>query len=253
MSSTLTTFMGIDPSIHVGLIAYAVIDQHLHPIEVGSGDLDRVMTVVEERGPTMIGIGAPPRLNHGIVADPQKRAKWGIPPRRGRPMDCRVGEYELLQRGVDIYRTPSQAEKAKPWMQTGFKIYKRLEAMGFRAYKGTPGDQQFIEVPSETCYWIWLEREPIAADTFGGRLQRQLVLYESGLDVPDAMLLLEEITRHRLLQGFFVEEGLYMPAELQALAAATIAWAVIQRPEEVALIGDSEEGQVTVPNKFEHG
>jgi len=208
---------------------------------------------VEEQQPVIIAVGAPPRLNQGIIVNPRRSAEKGFPPRRGRPMDCRVGEYELLQRGIDIYRTPSHAEKAKAWMQTGFTIYERLEAMGFRAFNGTPEGQQFIEVPPETCYWMWLEREPMAADKFEGRLQRQLVLYELGMDIPDPMLFLEEITRYRLLQGNLPEVGLYTPAELQALAAAYIAWAVIQRPEEITFLGAVEEGQFAVPDKLELG
>ena len=166
-------------------------------------------------------------------------------------MDCRVGEYELLQRGIEIYRTPSQAEKTKPWMQTGFAMYERLETIGFQAFTGPSDGQQFVETPPETCYWMWLEGKPLAADAFEGRLQRQLILYELGLDIPDPMLLLEEITRHRLLQGSLLEEGLYTPAELQALAAGFIAREVVRQPEEIAFIGDVGEGQVAVPNKFE--
>ena len=166
-------------------------------------------------------------------------------------MDCRLGEFELLQRGIEIYRTPSQVEKTKAWMQTGFTLYERLAAIGFQTFSGAPDGQQFFETPSETCYWIWLEGEPMSADTFEGRLQRQLILYELGMDIPDPMLLLEEITRYRLLQGSLLEEGLYTPAGLQALAAGYIAWATVRRPEEIAFVGDVEEGQVAVPNKFE--
>jgi hypothetical protein len=251
MPSNQITFMGIDPSIQEGFIAYAVVDHRLNPMAVGVDDLDSVVGIVEERRPGMIGVGAPPRLNQGIVSDAQKRAEWGIPPRRGRPMDCRVGEYELLQQGIEIYRTPSQVEKTKAWMQTGFRLYERLEAIGFQAFSGSPDGQRFIETPSETCYWIWLGQKPMAADTFGGRLQRQLILYELGMEVLDPILLLEEITRHRLLQGSLLEEGLYTPAGLQALAAGYIAWGVVRRPEEIAFVGDVEEGQVAVPNKFE--
>ncbi len=251
MPSKQMTVMGIDPSIQEGLVAYAVLDQRSSPIAVGADDLNGVVAIVEERQPGMIGVGAPPRLNQGIMGNSRRSAEQGFSPRRGRPMDCRVGEYELLQRGIDIYRTPSQAKKAKTWMQMGFAMYEWLETIGYHVFTGPSNGRQFIETPSETCYWIWLEGKPLAGDTFEGRLQRQLILYELGMDIPDPMLLFEEITRHRLLQGSLLEEGLYTPAELQALAAGFVAWSVVQQPEEITFIGDEEEGRVAVPNKFE--
>jgi hypothetical protein len=253
MRASQTAFMGVDPSIQSDLIAYAVIDNHLHPIKVGIGDLDEVMAIVDEQQPAVIGVGAPSRLNQGIMADPVRRAELGISPRRGRPMECRVAEYELLQRDIYIYRTPSQERKAKPWMGKGFTLYGRLKTIGFHSFTGNPKHQQFIEVSPETCYWIWLAGKPMAANTLEGRIQRQLILYELGMDIPDPMLLFEEITRFRLLQGILLEEGLYPPAELQALAGAYISWAMIQRPDEVSFVGDIGEGQIVVPNKFEQG
>ena len=250
MPSNQAIFMGIDPSIQGGLLAYAHLDIHLHPTMVGLGGLEEVLGIVGEMQPKMIGIGAPPNLNGGIISNSDKRIERGIPIGRGRPMDCRVGEFEILQRGIEIYRTPSLEEKTKGWMREGFEVYKRLETMGFSSYHENSGGQLWIEAPTETCYWLWLERKPMAPDSLEGRIQRQLSLYDLGMDIPDPMLFFEEITRYRLLKGILVEDGLYASAELHALAGAYMAWAVIQRPEEVTFLGDAEEGQFAVPNKF---
>jgi hypothetical protein len=91
----------------------------------------------------------------------------------------------------------------------------------------------------------------MSADSLEGRIQRQLSLYDLGMDIPDPMNFFEEITRYRLLKGILVEEGLYSSLELNAIAAAYMAWAVIQRPEEVTFVGDEGEGQVAVPIQFE--
>jgi hypothetical protein len=245
-----TRFMGIDPSIPGEVIAYAVIDSHLHPVKAGVGDLDKVLRLVADQQPVAVGVGAPPHPNQGIIADPDRRADWGIPAKRGRPMDCRVAEFEILQRGVKIYRTPSQEEKAKGWMKVGFAVYQGLKGIGFRPFDEKSEGQQWVEAPSETCYWLWLAGNVMAADTLEGRIQRQLSLYELGMDIPDPMRFFEEITRYRLLKGILVEEGLYTSAELQALAGAYIAWATINRPEEVTFVGDRDEGQVVLPNKL---
>lgn len=253
MTNNQARFMGIDPSIHGEAIAYAIIDDRLHPVEVGTGDLEAVLKSAADQLPRIVGVGAPPNLNQGIVADTERRAEWGIPAKRGRPMDCRVAEYEILQRGVAIYRTPSQEAKIKGWMRAGFQIYDSLREMGFGPFNEKSGGQQWVETPSETCFWLWLEGNVMDADSLEGRIQRQLFLYALGMDIPDPMKFFEEITRYRLLKGILIEKGLYSCAELNAIASAYMAWAVIQRTGEVTFVGDEEEGQVVVPNQFESG
>jgi len=253
MTINQARFMGIDPSTQRGAITYVSIDNHLHPVKMGTGDLEKVLQTIAEQQPRIVGISAPPKLNQGIVADPDRRTDWGIPAKRGRPMDCRVAEYEILQKGVEIYRTPSREAKAKGWMRTGFEIYDGLKGMGFGPYKEGSEGQQWIEAPPETCFWLWLEGNVMAADSLEGRIQRQLSLYALGMDIPDPMNFFEEITRYRLLKGILVEKGLYSSTELNAIASAYMAWAVVQRPREVTFVGDEGEGQILVPNQIDLG
>jgi hypothetical protein len=245
--------MGIDPSMQRETITYVSIDKHLHPIMIGTGNLEEVLHSVADQRPRIVGVGAPPNINHRIVADPKRRADWGIPTKRGRPMDCRVAEYEILQRGVEIYRTPSHEAKTQEWMRTGFEIYNDLRGMGFGPYKEKYEGQQWIEAPPETCFWLWLEGNVMAADSLEGRIQRQLFLYSLGMDIPDPMNFFEEITRYRLLKGILVEKGLFSPTKLNAIASAYMAWAVVQRPREVTFVGDEVEGQIAVPNQIDMG
>jgi hypothetical protein len=76
-----------------------------------------------------------------------------------------------------------------------------------------------------------------------------MVLYELGMEIPDPMLIFEEVTRHRILQGRLLEDYLYSPSELQALAVAYTVWAVVNRPQEVSFLGDDAEGRIVVPVK----
>jgi predicted RNase H-like nuclease len=57
----------------------------------------------------------------------------------------------------------------------------------------------------------------------------------------------EEITRHKLLQGFLPMEIVYAPEELDTLMAAYMAWRVINCPQETILVGDAEEGRIALP------
>jgi len=249
MSIAQISFIGIDPAIRNQEITYAAINDSLHPIANGVGDLEEVLTFVDGQGLAVVGVNAPPRLNQGIMTDPERRARFDFPPRRGRIGDLRVAEYELLRRGFPASRTPSLAEKTKPWVRKGFSLYERLGALGFQPFVEGREERQVLEVSPEACFWVWLEKEPLTQDTLGGRLQRQMVLYKLGMEIPDPMLIFEEVTRHRILQGRMLEEHLYSPPELQALAVAYTVWAVVNRPQEVSFLGDEAEGHIVVPVK----
>jgi hypothetical protein len=168
------------------------------------------------------------------------------PPRPGRWADFRLVEYLLRQRRIRSPKTPSQEAACPAWMQRGFHVFHRLELLGCSPYPAeTP--LQWVEVYPHACFCVLLERRPFAKNTFEGRVQRQLILYERQLDIPDAMRIFEEFTRHRLLQGVLPEEGLYSALELDALAAAYTAWLAAHEPQNTLLLGDPEEGQILLP------
>jgi predicted RNase H-like nuclease len=92
-----------------------------------------------------------------------------------------------------------------------------------------------------------LERIPLPKRSLEGRLQRQLALHSRTMAVPDPMRIFEEITRFRLMQGILPLEKLHTYHELEALVAAYTAWAAAKKPDEVTLLGDTEEGQIVLP------
>jgi hypothetical protein len=80
-----------------------------------------------------------------------------------------------------------------------------------------------------------------------GRIQRQLILHNHGLDIPDPMRVFEEITRYRILKGTISLERLYHPPMLDALASAYTAWMAATSPEEISNLGHPEEGEIILP------
>jgi predicted RNase H-like nuclease len=97
------------------------------------------------------------------------------------------------------------------------------------------------------AYAALLEVLPFPKYALEGRLQRQLVLYEHKVRLPDPMLVFEEITRFRLLKGILSLDQLYHAGELDALAAAYTAWMAANHAEQVSLLGDAQEGQIVLP------
>lgn len=242
-----STYIGIDPSAGPKAIAYAALDDSLRPVALGQGDLAEVLAFIGGQQEALVGINAPTRPNQGLMADEKRRAQLSSPPKPGRWEDLRLAEYELLQRGLNIYQTPAKEKDAKGWMKTGFTLHQRLAALGYSAYPEEGSKRLTAEIVPGVCYRIWLERTPFPKRSLEGRLQRQLVLYDLGLDISDPMRFFEEVTRHRILQGELPDEVIYTWGELQGLAVAYTAWKAANQPEEVLLLGDPAEGQIIIP------
>jgi hypothetical protein len=173
-------------------------------------------------------------------------------PKPGRWDRWRVAEYELRLRRIKVNRTPESAARAPGWMQAGFSVYKALEASGFRDFvaDGAPGeetgrDRMFIETYPHAAFTTLLKRIPFAKTGLEGRIQRQLVLYVNGVNLPDPMQVFEEITRYRILNSELVLDDLLEPTQLDALIAAYTAWSTAKGV--FTMIGHPEEGQVVLP------
>jgi hypothetical protein len=243
-----TSFIGIDPTAGTRPFVYAALDHELKLLALSEGDMEEVMAFVAGQQEAFVAVNAPRQPNQGLMADPQLRRSLSPPPHAGRWTDSRVVEYQLWQHNIKVMPTPSKEEACPGWMQMGFQVYARLTRLGYSLYPMGEQQLQMMEVYPHASYCAWLDRVPLKKATLEGRLQRQLVLYELDLDVPDPIrFFFEEITRHRLLRGVLPLDRLYTPAELDALAGAYTAWMAANQNEEITLFGDPAEGQIVLP------
>jgi hypothetical protein len=241
------TFIGIDPTAGQRPLSYAALDGDLSLLALGQGDIDEVLAFVAGQYAALVAVSAPRRPNQGVMDRSEVRENLSPPPRPGRWTNFRLAEYELWQHNLRIPRTPGEKEECPAWMQMGFTLFRRLESLKYQPYPQEDTGRQSLEVYPHACFAALLDRIPFAKDTLEGRLQRQLILFENKLDIPDPMRVFEEITRHRLLQGILPLDDLYPAEELDALIAAYTAWVAATQPEQVTLLGDSEEGQIVLP------
>ena len=116
--------------------------------------------------------------------------------------------------------------------------------MGYSEYPSIDQTSQILEIYPHGTFSALIGQKPFPKRSLEGRLQRQLILHNQGLDIPDPMRVFEEITRYRILQGTLTLEGLYSAPRLDALAAAFTAWIAATSPERVSALGHPEEGQV---------
>jgi hypothetical protein len=247
MFYTHTTFIGIDPTAGGRPITYAALDHSLSLLVLGRGDLDEVLAFVAGQPAAFVAVCAPRSPNQGVMERSTERERLSPPPRPGRWRNFRMAEYQLRLRNISIPQTCAEEENCPAWMRKGFALFRRLEGLNYHPYPQDEKTHQSLEVYPHACYAVILGHLPLPKLTLEGRLQRQLALYDYQLDVPDPMLIFEEITRYRILQGVFPLDALYSAAELDALVAAYTAWMAGTKPDQVTLLGHPEEGFLVLP------
>ncbi len=247
MLFTHTTFFGIDPTAGQRPFSYAALDNELNLIALGEGNINEVLAFAAGQRQAFVAVSAPRRPNQGLMEQDALRERLSPPPRPGRWTNYRLAEYLLRQHNIYCPNTASKEKACPNWMKMGFSLYRRLEGLGYRPSPAEGEPLQWVEVYPHACFCAMLGQIPFPKNTLEGRIQRQLVLYEQGLRIPDPMRLFEEITRHRLLQGMLPLDDLYTQGELDALVGAYTAWVVANRSEGATTLGDPREGVVVVP------
>ena len=241
-----TVYIGIDPTGGSRPITYAVLDRDLNIRELADIDMDALLDAVEAYPAAVCGIDAPSSRNQRLLMNPTYRAGVGLEPDRDNYAGYRVCEYELRRRGIYVYNTPVEEEKIADWMLEGWRLYDRLQAAGFVNYPAN-GPRRLFETYPYAIFTVLAGSRPYSKMGLEGLLQRQLILYEEGLDLPDPMRVTEEITRHHLRTGQINLENLKSHDQLDALAAAFTAWAVDHTSQSIVAVGDPAEGQIVLP------
>jgi hypothetical protein len=235
---------------------YASLDDSRKLIAIGHGDRNEILAYLGGQQQALAAINAPRRTNMGVVnqaAVYQNVLPLDKPTRR---INARLCEYLLHEEGFNVAYTPDKSRRCPGWVRRGFDLYRRLQAFGYQAYpngaapgNGPPSTRCTLETLADAIFWRFLDRKLPLPDSLEGRLQRQLILYEIGLPVADAMDFFLEITRHKLIRGELPDGNIHTFAELNALAAALLAWQAAHQPESLELLGNPEEGQLALPRK----
>lgn len=243
------TYIGIDPTAGVKPFTYAAMDHNRHLLALSAGNIDDVLAFAAGQEKAIAAICAPRMPNQGLMAAPEVRESLNPQPQPGRWINFRVADYQLRQHNIRIPQTKSNIKDCPNWMQMGFTLYNRLLEVGYQVYPQKTADRQTVEVYPHASFTALLGVLPFDKHTLEGRLQRQLVLLDKDVNVPDPMRYFEEITRYRLLNSILPTENLFTPEELDALVAAYSAWLAATRPEDISLFGEPSEGQVILPVK----
>jgi len=139
--------------------------------------------------------------------------------------------YEKCTLAVDLPST-----KAGKDLYADFK--GRSLRAGFKPFAQKSHPRQWIETDAQDCFHALSGHKLFPHRSLEGRLQRSAILYEQGLQITDPVDLFEEITRYKLIQGILPLDRLPSSRELDALAAAYLAWMSINRPAQIVPKGE---------------
>lgn len=250
MSIQFTTFVGVEVSPdRVHPFTYAALDDELVIRALGDGKINDAFAFLAGQSNALAAINSPMKTNKGLLKREEVRKKLSPGSYLGKWINLRLVEYELIERGINVPRTPSTKKKSPRWMKLGFHLFEELDKLGYQLYPNLTAEKQFFECQGEASFWNLLGHSPLRESTLEGRLQRQVVLFLAGLPVSDAMRFFEEITRHRLLNNQLPMDRVFSTSELNALIAAYTAFLSGTQPDKVICLGDKEEGVIYLPDK----
>lgn len=240
-------FVGIDATAPRSSYSYAALDGNLNLVALAEGALDEVSAFLGGQQSVTVAINAPSGTNRGLVGARSKKEILTL--QKSGPTDCRLAEYELRKRGIVVPGTPSSVAASPTWIRAGFSLYRKLSKIGFEKYPADGASYQMFETHSHACYCVLAEGIPQSRQSLEGKIQRQLLLYERGLQIKDPMEFFEEITRFKMMRGVWPHELLYHPRQLDALVAAYTAWVSMNKPAAVSFVGDEKEGRIVLPER----
>jgi hypothetical protein len=248
-----TTFIGVDLKGGKRSYTYAALDGRMKLAAYGQGRLDDVFAFIGGCQTVLCAVNAPihfcPEGGAVIFQD----TLFPIAPHRGRKRTggMRYAEHILMARGISAQNAPTRQDlpQAQVWIRRGFQFVELLEEAGFKPWPSEGSEKQYLEVQAEAAFWHWLETRPLNEDSLEGRIQRQLVLSEMNLDVPDPMIFFEEVTRYKLLKGQLSMSALFSIRELNAMICALTAYLMVTDETRVASFGNRDDGVIYLPNR----
>lgn len=237
-------FVGLDVNSRPPYYSAIAIDANGNYLLAINGNWEEIIETFRPYENILISINTPVRPNIGLLTQ-SKRKKH----KPGKWPDVRLIEYMLEEYGAPIYHTPKKKGNLLAAQQYGFQLIERIKIEGFHAY-GIEQSRCFCEVPAETAFWSIERKHLFDGQNFIGQIQRQLLLLELGINLPDPMAFFEEITRYKLLTGNAPLEMILETSILNAWINAFTAKRIKQNPSQVSTLGDPQEGLIYLPYKL---
>jgi hypothetical protein len=232
MAPEFSVIIGVDAASRRKPFTFVALDPGRKLRVIGKGDTVDILSYLAGLGDALISFSPP----------------WkGGKPAEGLPPGALLPPYRLGGLRQHSLLEENDPGTSPTWMAPSLSLLSRLLTLNFSPFPHSEDARQWLEAPAESAYRSLLGVEPFPSNTLEGRIQRQLVLYDLELDVPDPMEFFEEVTRFRLLRSQLPYERILPQAELNAWMAAATAWLAVHEPSRVHSPGSPAEGLVYLP------
>lgn len=200
-------FVGVDVS--TGKLPYvaAVLNGTGDLLALEKCSLEGVVKYMAGYESVVVAVNAPRFLPAVKMEDDTFRNNIIPLPSDGRYSGQRVAEYLLRTRKIRFSAAPAPPKHTPTWITNGLRLYRHFDLMAT--------GKSIIEVNAQASYQSFLGMPPFQKSSIEGRIQRQLILVDHGIRLPDPMEYFEEVTRHRILQGILPEAMLYSARQLE--------------------------------------
>lgn len=226
-----------------------VIDAEMETLFTGTLSTAQALEQIAKYPNAVCAIDTPLSANQGILAGVNGRLRYGLPANATLWQDFRVCEFMLAQIGMKIANTPPTSVSVSARTQLGWQVVEALRQLGFVNYRPGIFDsaRQLLETHTESAYTVCLGHLPRPKSHLLGQLQRQMVLYDVGLDVQNPLRLFDEISRQQVLLGKWHLQEILPVEQMDAHMAAYTALLAMEKSEQLSLLGDPLEGQIALP------
>lgn len=200
---SFSTFVGVSAAVNRLNLTYLALDSDCRLLAVGDGSVVDVLSFAAGQSAAILAVSAPAR---------NKAAAAVLTAHTQLPLDL----------SGETHPTPPSGSPAA--LRHCFSLVSQLTGMGYRPFPDESAPRQWLETQSEAGFTALLGHEALPADTLEGRIQRQFVLEDLKLDVPNGMLFFEEVTRFKIMRGQLPMNYVLPQGELEAWLAAFCAW-----------------------------
>ncbi len=233
-------FIGVDPDVQRNAYCMAVLDEERKILALSTEKLRSVYAYLAGVTQGIVGINALIRYQHS--------RRTARPDRIDKPHFQSAAERKKPIPDSD----PSTAAPSR----LGGKVVtlqEGIESLGYNpiAKKGSP--RRFFLSKAEEVFQDIVSGRLLPPGGDASRWQRQLLLLEQEIPLPDVMQYFEEVTRFRILQGTLSEELVYQHTELNAILLSWLGWLESFQPDRIKVRNENRvRYQAQPPYQAEH-
>lgn len=206
-------FIGIDPAVQRNEYSMAVLDEERKVLALSTEKPRSVYAYLAGVTQGTVGINALARYQHR-----ERTAR--LDPSDKPHFQSGAERRKHIPASNSPTASPSTLNRKVVMLQEG------IQRLGYSPIAKKGSSRRFFLSQADEVFQDIASGKLLAPSGDASRWQRQLLLLEQEIPLPDVMQYFEEVTRFRILQGTLSEDLVYQHPELNAILLAWLGWLV---------------------------